>query len=70
MPSQREIYLSSNGDRWSLYRTDDGRVHVIHQANLSSGGSSETIEISDFLAHGRMGPEQQALIRLIGSLTN
>jgi len=35
MPKQRELYHSSNGDRWSLCREDDGRVFVLHQANLS-----------------------------------
>jgi len=40
---QREIYNSENGDRWLLCRDDDGRVFVLHKANLASGGSwSET----------------------------
>lgn len=70
MLTQRELYESSNGDRWSLCRQDDGRVFVLHQANLASGGSSKRLEIAEFLAPGRAGPEQQALIQLIGTLAS
>ena len=70
MLTQRELYQSSNGDRWTLCREEHGHVFVLHQANLASGGSSKTLEISEFLAPGKAGPEQQALIRLIGSLTS
>ncbi|QIG96303.1 hypothetical protein [Bradyrhizobium sp. 6(2017)] len=69
MSGQREIYQSPNGDRWTLCREDDGRVFVLHEANLPSGGASAQIEISDFLSHGKAGPEQQALLRLIATLT-
>jgi len=34
---QREIYHSENGDRWLLCRDDDGRVFVLHKANLARG---------------------------------
>lgn len=64
---QREIYHSENGDRWWLCR-DDGRVFVLHKANVSSGGTVTKIELGDFLGAGKAGPEHQALIRLIGSL--
>lgn len=50
MLTQRELYQSSNGDRWSLCREDEGRVFVLHQANLASGGSSKNLEIAEFLA--------------------
>ena len=46
---QREIYHSENGDRWLLCRDDDGRVFVLHKANLSSGGTATKIELGDFL---------------------
>ena len=40
---EREIYNSENGDKWFLCRDDDGRVFVLHKANVPSGGtSSET----------------------------
>jgi hypothetical protein len=41
---------------------------VLHVANVPSGGSTERIEISDFLSEGRNGPEHQALRQLIGRL--
>src|ERR1700736_2532684 len=37
---QREIYHSENGDRWFLCRNEDGRVFVLHKANVSSGGAT------------------------------
>jgi hypothetical protein len=51
-----------------LCRDDDGRVFVLHKANVPSGGTVTKIELGDFLARGRAGPEHQALARLIGSL--
>jgi len=68
MTGQRELYHSSNGDRWTLCSEDDGRVFVRHEANLPSGGTFTQIELSDFLSHGKGGPEQQALLALIASL--
>jgi hypothetical protein len=67
---QREIYHSENGDRWFLCRDGDSRVFILHKANVSSGGASTKIEIGDFLAKGRAGPEHQALARLIADLVD
>ena len=67
---QREIYHSENGDRWLLCRDDDGRVFVLHKANLSSGGRATEVELGDFLGRGKAGPEHQSLARLIGSLVD
>ncbi len=67
---QREIYHSENGDRWFLCRDDDGRLFVLHKANVSSGGTATKIELGDFLGRGKAGPEHQALARLIGSLVD
>ena len=67
MPSgSRELYSSSNGDVWRLVREGD-RVFIWHQPNASSGGRSSEIDLAAFLTRGQ-GPEQQALVRLIGSL--
>src|ERR1700686_2057790 len=63
---QREIYHSENGDRWLLCRDNDGRVFVLHKANLSSGGTATEIELGDFLGKGKAGLEPQALARIIG----
>jgi hypothetical protein len=65
---ERELYRSPNGDRWLLIReTVSDRVLVRHEPNLPSGGKVSVIEIGEFLSRGH-GPEQQTLLRLIGSL--
>jgi hypothetical protein len=65
--SPREFFRSSNGDVW-LLSSEAGRLFVLHQANLPAGGSTERIELSDFLRPSNRGPEHQELLRLIGSL--
>ena len=69
MPEEsRELYRSPNGDRWLLTREAlSDRVIVRHEPNLASGGKTSVIELGEFLSRGH-GPEQQALLRLIGSL--
>jgi hypothetical protein len=64
----RELYSSSNGDRWFLSRDASGRVFVKHEANTPSGGQATDIEIGEFLRRGGQGPEHQALLRLIATL--
>ena len=63
----RELYRSPNGDRWLLCKDASGRVFVLHQANIPSGGQTSRLDLADFLTRG-YGPEQQALIRMIGTL--
>jgi hypothetical protein len=67
MKKVRKLYSSSNGDRWYLVSEPAGGVFVRHEANLASGGHVTHLEIGDFLSIGR-GPEQQELLRLIGTL--
>jgi hypothetical protein len=65
----RSIYVSPNGDRWSLgCDPDTGRVFVRHEPNLPSGGQVADIEIGAFLIAPGSGPEKQELLRLIGTL--
>jgi len=47
----------------------DGYAFIIHQPNGPSGGRLSHIELSDFLREAK-GPEQQALLRLIGTLVD
>jgi hypothetical protein len=63
----RALYSSPNGDRWHLCKDAAGRVFVLHQANIPSGGQTSQIELHDFLARG-YGPEQQALLQMLGTL--
>src|SRR4051812_19432549 len=68
MSDRRELYRSPNGDTWFLGREPaDGRAFVIHQPNAPSGGRLSHIELGEFLRLGN-GPEQQAVLRLIGTL--
>jgi hypothetical protein len=67
MRNARKLYESPNGDRWYLVRDSTGAVFVRHEANVASGGHIEHIEVGAFLTSGQ-GPEQQELMRLIGSL--
>ncbi|EYD75411.1 hypothetical protein Rumeso_03025 [Rubellimicrobium mesophilum DSM 19309] len=63
------LYVSENGDRWSLIQDSaSGRAFVRHRPNLPSGGQASDIELGEFLARGGMGPEKQVLLRLIGGL--
>ncbi len=67
MTKARKLYSSPSGDRWYLIRDASGEVFVRHEANLASGGNVAHMEIGAFLNAGR-GPEQQELLRLIGTL--
>ena len=70
MPLQaRELYSSSNGDRWFLVRDPGaGDVFVRHEPNAASGGEASRIEIGEFLIRGVYGPQHLALLQLIGTL--
>ena len=67
MKKARKLYESPSGDRWYLIRDHTGAVFVRHEANEAAGGNVEHIEVGAFLTSGQ-GPEQQELMRLIGSL--
>ena len=67
MKKARELHHSPNGDRWFLIREPAGTIFIRHEANASSGGHIEHIELAEFLAAGH-GPEHQELLRLIGTL--
>ena len=69
MKKVRKLYESPNGDRWYLIRDPSGAVFVRHEANVASSGHSQHIEIGPFLTSG-YGPEQQELLRLIGTLVD
>jgi hypothetical protein len=65
----RELYRSTNGDRWYLVRdSESGRVLVRHEPNLPSGGQIADIEIGAFLSRGSQDPEN-APNRHVGRVT-
>ena len=46
----REIYSSSNGDRWLIGSdSESGRVFVRHEANIPSGGHVTDFDMDTFL---------------------
>jgi hypothetical protein len=68
MSDRRELYRGPNGDAWFLGREPaDGHAFIIYQPNAPLGGRLSHIELGEFLRTGN-GPEQQALLRLIGTL--
>ena len=69
MRKARKLYESSSGDRWYLIRDASGEIVVRHEANAASGGNVAHLEIGAFLKSG-VGPEQQELLRLLGTLTD
>lgn len=67
--SGRLLYVSPNGDRWSLCRgAAPSDVFVRHEPNNPSGGAPSNTAIGWFLREDANGPEHQALVALIGSL--
>lgn len=65
----RELYASSNGDRWDLVvDASSGHTFVRHNANLPSGGNVVDMAMPIFLSLDSGGPEHQALWALIRSL--
>ncbi len=67
MKKARKLYESPSGDRWYLISDPSGAVFIRHEGNVASGGQVEHEEIASFLGRGE-GPEQQELLRLIGTL--
>jgi hypothetical protein len=65
-----ELYRSPNGDSWFLSREPaNGHAFIVHQPNAPSGGRLSHVEVGAFLRQGS-GPEQHALLRLIGTLVD
>ena len=63
----RQLYWSPNGDSWFLARDPaTGSAFVRHEANAPSGGQATDIQLGAFLS-GPRNPEQDALLRLIGT---
>jgi hypothetical protein len=67
MKKARKFYESSSGDRWYLIRDPSGALFIHHEADAASGEHVEHENLPAFLSRGE-GPEQQELLRLIGTL--
>ena len=64
----KELYNSSNGDRWILSKNPSGILVVSHHPNSASGGRVSEIGVDVFLAQGGRGPERQALVEALANL--
>ena len=65
----RELYASSNGDRWDLVvDSSSGHTFVRHTANEPSGGNVIDMALWTFLNRDSSGPEHQAFWALIRTL--
>ena len=64
----KELYNSSNGDRWVLSKNPSGMLVVSHHPNSASGGRVSEIGVDVFLAQGGRGPERQALVEALANL--
>jgi len=63
-----ESSTAAQTDTWFLGREPaNGHAFIVHQPNAPSGGRLSHIELGAFLRDAA-GPEQQALLRLIGTL--
>jgi hypothetical protein len=61
----RELYVSSNGDKWELTADDERRLFIRHTPNEASGGRQSIRTIESFLEADGAGPQQDALKKLI-----
>ena len=61
----RELYVSSNGDKWEITEDDDKRLFIRHTPNEASGGRQRILTVESFLESGQVGPQQEAIKKLI-----
>jgi len=55
----RELYVSSNGDKWEITEDDDKRLFIRHTPSEASGGRQRILTIGSFLEPGLGGLEQE-----------
>jgi len=65
---QKEIYASTNGDRWLLIG-DGNTISVRHEPNAGSGGKASDRDLGIFLATERHSPQGEGLLRLLGEMS-
>ena len=45
-------------------------MYVVHEPNEASGGKASAIGLGEFLSQASIGPEHEALLRMIGGLVD
>ena len=67
--ASRELYASSNGDRWLLVGDRQNRdIYIRHLPAPSSGGRSSEIELGTFLSGNPDAPEHRRLLQMMWEL--
>ena len=61
----RQLYVSSNGEKWELTEDDEKRFFIRHTPNEASGGRQSIMTLATFLQPDQAGPQQQVLRDLI-----
>jgi hypothetical protein len=60
----RELYHSSNGDRWYLACDSAAGVFIRHEPNRPSGGKISNIEIGTFLSPAQPKPGEAGAVEI------
>src|SRR5690349_2844535 len=60
----RELYVSSNGDKWEITEDEDKRLFIRHTPNQASGGRQRILTTDTFLTSEHSGPQQDAFKKL------
>jgi hypothetical protein len=64
--SSREIYASSNGDRWLLVGDRVSRDLVVrHIPVASSGGQTSVVDLGSFLSVNSGSPQHERLLQML-----
>jgi hypothetical protein len=67
--STREIYASSNGDRWLLVGDRVSRdLLVRHIPVASSGGQTSDVDLGSFMSVNSGSPQHQRLLQMLWEL--
>jgi hypothetical protein len=61
----RTLYKSPNGDTWRTGINEQGKLIVLHEPNLASGGKPTEMDVNKFLDSDHYGPEHEALLSVI-----
>lgn len=65
----RQLYRGADGETWLLVKDQAGAPAIEHRS-ADPGAMPEHLGVTAFLAGRRPGPQQEELLRLIGTLVD
>jgi len=65
----RQLYRTAHGEAWLLVKDEAGAPAIEHRAS-DPGATPERLGVTAFLTSRQPGPQQQELLRLIGTLVD